>query len=62
MNKLVEFVATTKDHLTKLSDDVHQAMVANGAAPAGANCRTVCSVSIGPDGRPVYTCSLVCDW
>jgi len=26
------------------------------------NCRTVCRIVIGPDGKPSYQCELICDW
>lgn len=52
-----------KEALSKLSDDVHKSMVTNGFA--ADSCRTVCetTVTIGPDGKPVYSvsCRLVCD-
>ena len=47
--------------LKKLSDEVHKTMVAQGYAEA-ESCRTECSVSVGPDGKPVVTCRVVCDW
>ena len=35
---------------------------AKSANIEASNCRTECSVSIGPDGKPVVTCKVVCDW
>lgn len=52
-----------KEALSKLSNDVHKSMVENGFASDG--CHTVCTttVTIGSDGKPVYSvsCQLVCD-
>ena len=48
--------------LQSLSSDVHAQFEKNGLVPAATNCRTECGISIGPDGKPVYTCKLVCDW
>ncbi|MDP3166518.1 MAG: hypothetical protein Q8N06_13835 [Hydrogenophaga sp.] len=51
---------STQDDMAKLSAEVHKAMVSSGY---GTNaCKTVCSVSVGADGKPVVTCSLVCDF
>jgi len=52
---------SAKSDLKKLSEEVHKTMVQQGFATE-QNCRTVCSVSVGPDGKPVVTCSLICDW
>ncbi|WP_144030191.1 hypothetical protein [Burkholderia sp. AU16741] len=50
----------TQDKLAALSADVHEAFVNNGVVPLDADCHTECSVTIGPDGKPVYQCKLVC--
>jgi hypothetical protein len=52
-SKLEQSVAKVSEAMTKAARDA-------GAIPN--DCRTECSISIGPDGKPVYTCRVVCDW
>ena len=61
MEKLMALASSTQTEMKKLSDEVHNVMVANGYANA-TNCHTQCSVSIGSDGKPVTTCTVICDW
>ncbi len=46
--------------LAQISEAMTKAAQDAGAIPMG--CHNECSVSIGPDGKPVYTCKVVCDW
>ncbi|MNR38001.1 hypothetical protein D3C85_1560700 [compost metagenome] len=50
----------TQEKLAAISKDVHAAFLKHEAVPLDMDCRTECSVSIGPDGKPVYQCRLVC--
>lgn len=61
MEKLKALAASTQPDMQKLSDEVQKVFEANGYATA-ANCRTVCRVTVGPDGKPVVSCELICDW
>lgn len=61
MLKHEELSNLTAAHLQKLSEDVNQVMVKNGVVSEASGCRTECSITIGSDGKPVYSCKVVCD-
>jgi len=64
MTTLNEFFLKNIDisqfELEKLSQSVHKTFIEHD--PSLQSCRTVCGITIGPDGKPVYTCRIECDW
>lgn len=53
-----------RNRLNETVDQISKAMTEKaielGAIPN--SCHTECSISIGPDGKPVYTCRVICGW
>jgi len=59
--KLKALVATAQPEMRKLSSDVQKVFEAHGFADP-IDCRTICTIALGPDGKPVISCQLICDW
>jgi hypothetical protein len=55
-----EMLTSTKTSLARLAAAMDDALKQQELVPLDWNCHTECSVSIGPDGQPVYSCRLVC--